>query len=100
MNDGYFPLPANARRTTCRSCKAPVAWIVTESGAHMPLDLGTVEQRDGVTMALNHFATCPQGKAWSGHNATSYHGPAGDVNDPAAVAAVEQLRERQKELGL
>lgn len=97
MNDGYFPLPANATRSTCRSCKAPVAWITTGAGAHMPLDLGTVEQRDGVTMAMNHFATCPQGEAWS---ATRYHGPTGDVNNPEAQAAVARLRAMQQELGL
>ena len=65
MNDGYFPLPENAKRGTCRSCQQPIAWVQTASGARMPLDLATVEQRDGVTMALNHFATCPQGAAWS-----------------------------------
>lgn len=65
MNDGYFPLPSNARRSQCRSCGQPVAWVLTNSGAPMPLDLATVEQRDGVTMALNHFATCPHGQAWS-----------------------------------
>lgn len=65
MNDGYFPLPENATRGTCRSCQQPIAWIQTASGARMPLDLATVEQRDNVTMALNHFATCPHGAAWS-----------------------------------
>ncbi len=65
MNDGYFPLPAAAKRGTCRSCGAPVAWIITVSGANMPLDLGTIEQRDGTDMALNHFALCPQGATWS-----------------------------------
>ena len=47
------------------SCQQPIAWVQTASGARMPLDLATVEQRDGVTMALNHFATCPHGAAWS-----------------------------------
>jgi hypothetical protein len=65
MNDGYFPLPENAKRSTCRSCQQPIAWVQTASGARMPLDLARVEQRDDVTMALNHFATCPQGAAWS-----------------------------------
>ncbi len=65
MHDGYFPLPAAATRGTCRSCGAPIAWVTGARGGHMPLDLGTVEQRDGVTHALNHFARCPQGAAWS-----------------------------------
>lgn len=100
MTDGFYPLPANATRSTCRSCKAPIAWVATTSGARMPLDLGTQEQRDGVTMAQTHFAHCPQAKGWSGHNATSYHGPTGDVKDPEAQHLVADLRERQKELGL
>lgn len=65
MNDGYFPLPANAKRGICRSCRQPIAWVTTANGAHMPLDLATIEQRDNVTMALNHFASCPHGTAWS-----------------------------------
>lgn len=65
MNDGYFLLPANARRGTCRSCGQPIAWIVTTKGAAMPLDLATAEARDGGTVAKTHFATCPHGKAWS-----------------------------------
>lgn len=64
MSDGYYPLPADARRTVCRSCGAPIAFVTTISGAQMPLNLGTVEQRDGVTMAQTHYATCPQAAAW------------------------------------
>lgn len=44
MNDGYFPLPENAKRSTCRSCQQPIAWVQTASGARMPLDLARVEQ--------------------------------------------------------
>ena len=65
MNDGYFPLPERAKRGQCRSCQQPIAWITTASGATMPLDLATAEQRDGVTMAMKHFVTCPHGRAWS-----------------------------------
>lgn len=67
MNDGYFPLPFSARRGTCASCGRSIAWITMASGAQMPLDVTTAEQRDGATYALNHFATCPQGQAWSAH---------------------------------
>lgn len=65
MNDGYFPLPAAAKRGTCRSCGAPIAWVTGARGGHMPLDLGTVEQRDGIDMAQTHFARCPQAATWS-----------------------------------
>lgn len=101
MHDGFYPLPANANRGTCRSCQAPIAWIVTDSGARMPLDLRTVEQRDGVTMAQTHFATCPHAKGWSKrNNAMPYRGPTGDVNDPEVQAAVRGLAELRKEYGL
>ena len=98
MNDGCFPLPATAKRGTCRSCQQPVAWVTTGSGAHMPLDLATVEQRDGVTMAMNHFAVCPQGKAWSTRSA--YRGPTGDIANPEAQAAVAQLELLREGYGL
>ena len=41
MNGGYFRLPENAKRGTCRSCQQPIAWVQTASGARMPLDLAT-----------------------------------------------------------
>lgn len=65
MNDGYFILPAGAQRARCRSCQAEIAYIITARGQRMPLDVAKSEERDGQTWALTHFATCPEGKAWS-----------------------------------
>lgn len=50
-----FDYPPSAPRVSCRSCGADVVWIVTTSGAKMPLDPGTKE---------SHFATCPHAGAW------------------------------------
>lgn len=38
----------------CRSCGAPIAWVVTNAGKRAPID------PDGT----NHFATCPQAESW------------------------------------
>lgn len=50
-------------RGTCRSCGAPVVWVVTARGKRMPLDppLVTVVDDDGRTHRgrVSHFATCP-----------------------------------------
>ncbi len=67
----------------CRSCRAPIEWVATESGKHMP-----VEEREGGNLVLDrdllgenpvarvvadgegthvsHFATCPDGDRWRG----------------------------------
>lgn len=95
MHDGYFPLGLNPRRTTCRSCGAAIAWVTTAKGAHMPLDLATVESRDDGDYALTHFARCPQGAAWSKGerpNVIRYHGPTGDTTDPDVVEMVARYR--------
>lgn len=44
-----WPIPPGAPEKTCRSCSAPIVWIVTASGKRMPVD------PDGVS----HFETCP-----------------------------------------
>lgn len=45
----YPPEPS-----ACRSCGAPIAWVVTRAGKRAPID------PDGT----NHFATCPQAAEW------------------------------------
>jgi hypothetical protein len=61
--------------STCRSCGAPIIWVLTEAGKRMPLD-AKPEKRwtiDPLALRLNpdaprarlgdthvsHFATCP-----------------------------------------
>lgn len=94
MNDGFYPLPLRHEKSHCRSCKAPIAWVQTASGARMPLDLGTVEQRGGVTMAMTHFATCPQGKGWS--KRPTYHGPTGDPTDRESAELVARYQDLKR----
>lgn len=81
-----------AVRGQCRSCHAPVAWVVTERGKKMPLDWAPVERTesgqglfairltdDGKIEAIavtaawlddeepvftSHFATCPDRDKW------------------------------------
>lgn len=38
----------------CRSCQAPIVWIVTKNGKRAPMNL------DGTS----HFGTCPQSESW------------------------------------
>jgi len=68
--------------TTCRSCGAPIVWGITDKGRRMPLDSapdpdgewtvttwGDLEHATADTPVgerrISHFATCPQGRAWS-----------------------------------
>jgi hypothetical protein len=48
--EGYRP--DNTGR--CRSCGAPVLWVITAAGKKMPLN------RDGTS----HFANCPEADKW------------------------------------
>ena len=48
------PKPSESRTAACRSCAAPVLWVITTAGKRAPLD------QDG----HSHFATCPQADAW------------------------------------
>jgi hypothetical protein len=65
-HDGYYLLPDGERIGRCRSCNAQIVWVLTDSGARMPLDLKhTRVNLEGQLEVLTHFATCPHGKAWS-----------------------------------
>lgn len=65
--------------STCKSCGAPVTWVLTTKGKRMPLDAvpvatGNVTVEDGYATVhaaiglfvapgpryVSHFATCPQ----------------------------------------
>lgn len=59
-----FELPPNVHRERCRSCYCPIVWIKTEKGKSMPLDLNTVEEREGKRFAESHHAHCPQASSW------------------------------------
>lgn len=62
----------------CRSCGAPVEWVVTEQGKRMPLNLEPVQYGNIIVEAgvaryvpvgeggdrVSHFATCPQSDEW------------------------------------
>lgn len=39
----------------CRSCRAPVVWVITKAGKRMPVNPDTDD---------SHFATCPQRDNW------------------------------------
>jgi hypothetical protein len=74
---------------TCRSCDAPVTWVITPTGARMPLDptpapdgnvwiaalapsgdmvIGVSLNNDGVppdkTSYVSHYVSCPQADEW------------------------------------
>lgn len=49
MADLTFAIPDGTPKKECRSCRAPIFWILTPAGKPMPVD------PDG----KSHFATCP-----------------------------------------
>jgi hypothetical protein len=50
-----FTVPPGTPETTCRSCNARIAWIVTSRGKKMPVNVATGE---------SHFATCADALKW------------------------------------
>ena len=40
--------------TKCRSCGAPIFWVITPKGRRMPVD----------PTDISHFATCPEAARW------------------------------------
>ncbi len=50
-----FEIPDAADRGTCRSCGEPIAWVITDAGKRMPVELSSRE---------SHFARCPQATKW------------------------------------
>lgn len=68
----------SGREARCRSCGAPIIWVVTENGRRIPLDADSERrfvirdsiQAKGPRLALvrptyqTHFATCPQADQW------------------------------------
>lgn len=58
-----FSLPKGAtlRQSVCRSCNAPIFWMVTKADKKMPLDIRSQRlEPNGERSYLSHFATCPQ----------------------------------------
>jgi hypothetical protein len=54
-----FAVPPSAPVVPCRSCRAPVVWIVTDKGKRMPVN---ADGEDG--RGESHFATCPHAADW------------------------------------
>lgn len=52
----------------CRTCKKEIAWVRTESGKMMPIDIDVeiVVEKDGerIVVAKPHWASCPQAESW------------------------------------
>jgi len=59
-----FEIPPDAAMLRCRSCGAAIAWAKTKAGKQMPLDLATVEEREGKRYAESHFARCKDAAGW------------------------------------
>ena len=46
----------------CHSCHAPIVWLTTRAGKHMPVDAAGVladDRQFDSTRHISHFATCP-----------------------------------------
>lgn len=54
----------------CRSCGAPIGWLVSVLNRRMPVDpkLVTITTVSGETHSgfIAHFASCPAAKSWRG----------------------------------
>ena len=60
--------------TRCRSCGAPIIWMVTEQGKKIPVDPDDVDEIDleyeegtpifDPSTHISHFATCPDANKW------------------------------------
>jgi hypothetical protein len=53
----------------CRSCGAEIAWVRTEAGKMMPVDIDVVDiqkEKDGEVFIVmkSHWGTCPDAKEW------------------------------------
>jgi len=62
------PAPS-ASLSFCRSCKAPITWLKTETGKFIPVNPDSVKDRPlnniyNSKIHVSHFATCPQAKGW------------------------------------
>lgn len=58
-----FEIPPDAERGRCRGCGAAIAWIVTDKGRRMPVNLEEWRPTDGTSVrGESHFATCPDAK--------------------------------------
>lgn len=68
----FFSVPRLTRPSQCRSCKSEIFWIITDSGARMPVDCdprrvykhtaseGAKAPTDTASgRGVSHFATCP-----------------------------------------
>lgn len=61
---GEYAVPTAARRGQCRSCGAPIVWVITVRERAIPLSVATIQTREGQKWALPHFVDCPEAKEW------------------------------------
>lgn len=55
------------RESRCRSCRAPIVWLLTVNGKRMPVNADTVRDEDVQFEAgrhVSHFATCEHSDQW------------------------------------
>lgn len=55
------------RIVRCRSCRARIVWLVTDTGKKIPVDADTVEATDELFVwgrHITHFKTCPHANDW------------------------------------
>lgn len=61
-------IPRNDKgEQVCRSCRAPLVFLKTETGKLIPVDKKTVDAADEYfdrDRHVSHFATCPDAKRW------------------------------------
>jgi len=61
-SDSAFP-----RESNCRSCRAPIVWLRTNTGHRMPVNADTAQPHDEIFVYgrhVSHFSTCPQRDDW------------------------------------
>jgi len=59
--------PAAGKFGYCRSCSAPIRWLLTAAGKYMPVDARTADETDvhfDHRKHTSHFATCSDPNRW------------------------------------
>lgn len=60
MTITWNDLTERGESARCRSCQAPIYWVLTEKGKRAPYNADAGPNGEPVS----HFATCPESQAW------------------------------------
>lgn len=77
--------------SACRSCKAPVTWVITAAGKKMPIDGHLLDSAFEPGAHVSHWSTCP--------DAAKFRRPkVDDGGGPGKRTPKDQIKERPPKL--